>query len=283
MRVCFVSVPYDMGKYSVGHGQGPGSLMGSGLGRLLSESGHTVDSKTIICTDADQLTDTQSVFKLNALLSKAISEVAQSGAFPIVLAGNCVTSAGTLSGLHGDDMSMLWLDAHADFNTPETTESGYLDGMALSIACGKCWKSLSATDSRYLAIKEDHVMLVGTRDLDTEEARVLAASKIRIVTTEQLRKNNFQIPEEVAPPAGDLHVHLDADVLDAGVGHANRFASPGGLQEKEIKSLLSWAVSSYNVVALAITAFSPSHDIDGTVREALKGIVLSTVNALGVR
>jgi len=283
MRVCFVSVPYDMGKYNVGHGQGPGSLMGSGLARLLSESGHTVDSKTIICADAEQLTDTQLSFKLNALLSKAIFEITQSGALPIVLAGNCVTSAGTLSGLHEDDISMLWLDAHADFNTPETTQSGYLDGMALSIACGRCWKSLSATDSRYLAIQEDHVTLVGTRDLDPEEAKVLAKSRIRVAATEQLKKNSFQIPTDAAPPSGDLYVHLDADVLDAGVGHANRFASPGGLQKAEIKSLLSWAVSSYNVVALAITAFSPGHDMDGTIRDALKDIVLSTVNAMGIR
>ena len=257
--------------------------MGSGLGRLLSESGHTVDSKSIICSDADQLTEIQLTFKLNALLSKAVSEIAQSGALPIVLAGNCVTSVGTLSGLHSDTMSMMWLDAHADFNTPETTQSGYLDGMALSIASGRCWKMLSRTDPRFLAINEDHVTLVGTRDLDQEEARLLKASKIRVVTTEQLRKNNCQLPEEAAPPAGDLYIHLDADVLDAGVGHANRFASPGGLQEKEIKGVLSWAVSSYNVVALAITAFGPSHDIDGTVREALKGIVLSAVNAMGVR
>ena len=283
MRVCFVSVPYDMGKHNVGHGLGPGSLMGSGLGRLLSESGHNVDSKTIICSDAEHLTDTQSTFKLNALLSKTVSEVVQSGALPVVLAGNCATSAGTLSGLHNDTMSMLWLDAHADFNTPETTKSGYLDGMALAIACGRCWKSLSAADSRYLAIKEDHVTLVGTRDLDPEEARVLAESKIKVVTTEELRKNGFQIPKESAPPAGDLYIHLDADVLDTSVGHANRFGSPGGFQEKEIKSTLSWAVSSYNVVALAITAFGPGHDVGGTIREALKGIVLHAVNAIGAR
>jgi arginase len=257
--------------------------MGSGLGRLLSESGHTVDSKTIICSDAEQLTDIQLTFRLNALLSKTVSEIAQSGALPVVLAGNCVTSVGTLSGLHSDTTGMMWLDAHADFNTPETTQSGYLDGMALSIASGRCWRSLSRADPRFLAIKEDHVTLVGTRDLDPEEARLLAASKIRVVTTQELRKNNCQIPEEAAPPAGDLYIHLDADVLDAGVGHANRFASPGGLQEKEIRSLLSWAVSSYNVVALAIAAFGPSHDIDGHVREALKGIVLSTVNAMAVR
>ena len=283
MRVCFVSVPYDLGKYNLGHGQGPGSLMGSGLGRLLSESGHTVDSKTIICGDADQLTEIQLTFKLNALLSKVVSEIAQSGALPIVLAGNCVTSVGTFSGLHSDTTSVMWLDAHADFNTPETTQSGYLDGMALSIACGRCWKMLSRTDPRFLAVSEDRITLVGTRDLDQEEGRLLKASRIRIVTPEQLKKNGFQVPDDAAPVPGDLFIHLDADVLDAGVGHANRFASPGGLQEKEIKGLLSWAVSSYTLVALAVTAFGPSHDTDGHVRDALKGIVVSTVNAMAAR
>jgi arginase len=255
--------------------------MGSGLGRLLSESGHTVDSKTIICSDAEQLTDIQSTFKLNALLSKAVSDIMQSGALPVVLAGNCASASGIVSGLHSDDIGILWLDAHADFNTPETTQSGYLDGMALSIACGRCWKSLARADPRYLAAREEHVTLVGARDFDSEEARLLKASRIKVVSADQLRKNNCQVPEEAAPPPGDLYIHLDADVLDAGVGNANRFASPGGLQEKELRSLLSWAVSTYNVVALAITAFGPGHDMEGTVREALKGIVLSTVNAMG--
>jgi arginase len=272
-----------MGKFSVGHGLGTRSLMGHGLDRLLGESGHNVDSRSIICVEAEHLTDIQTTFKLNALLSKAISEAVNSGAFPIVLAGNCITSAGTLSGLHDENMSMLWLDAHADFNTPESTQSGYLDGMALSIACGRCWKGLSANDPNYLAIKEDHVTLVGTRDLDPEEEELLSTSRVRIVSTETLRKSDCQIQKENAPPAGDLYVHLDADVLDTSVGHANRFAAAGGLLEREVTNLLSWAVSSYNVVALAITAFDPERDEGGTVQETLTKILLRTVNAISAK
>jgi arginase len=277
MRVCFISVPYDLGRYDVGHGQGPRSLMSSGLDKLLSEAGYAVDTKTIICGDAEQLTDIQTTFRLNAQLSEAIAEVVNAGTFPIVLAGNCITSSGTVSGLDSEDLHMLWLDAHADFNTPETTESGYLDGMALSIACGRCWKRLSATNPRFRPIKEENVTLVGTRDLDAEEAMALSASKVRVFAPEKLRKNSLQIPDQIGPRDTDLCIHLDADVLDAGVGRASRFASKGGLLETDVNHLLSWAISSYRVVALAITAYGPDYDAGGSIKAILARLIISSV------
>lgn len=277
MRVCFVSVPYDLGRYDVGHGQGPRSLMSSGLDRLLSESGYAVDAKTIICDDAGQLSDIQTTFKLNTQLSKAISEVVNAGTFPIVLAGNCITSSGTMSGLGSEDLHALWLDAHADFNTPETTETGYLDGMALSTACGRCWKRLSATDPRFRPIKEENVTLVGTRDLDAEEARVLSESKVRVFAPEKLRKNSLQIPDQIGPRDTEVFIHLDADVLDADAGRANRFASKGGLLENEVSHLLSWAISSYSVMGLAIAAYAPEHDAGGGIKAILARLILSSV------
>jgi arginase len=283
MRICFVSVPYDTGKYNVDHGLGPRSLMSAGLDRLLSESGFAVDSKTIICDSAEDLTDVQVTFKLNALLSEAVSRIVEAGTFPVILAGNCISSVGVVSGLHNADLRVLWLDAHADFNTPETTLSGYLDGMALSTACGRCWKLLSASDPRFLALSEEHVTLAGSRDLDPEERRLLGESKIRTVSAERLRKNDLQLPDEIGPAGSDLYIHLDADVLDKDVGHANRFASKGGLQVSEIESLLSWAISSYHVEALGVTAYGPDHDGTGAVRTALSRIIISAINAIAAR
>jgi len=254
--------------------------MSSGLDKLLSESGYAVDTKTIICDDADQLTDTQTTFKLNAQLSKAISEIVNAGTFPIVLAGNCITSSGTASGLDSEDLHMLWLDAHADFNTPETTESGYLDGMALSIACGRCWTRLSATNPRFRRVKEENVTLVGTRDLDGEEARTLSESKVTVFTPERLRKNSLQIPDQIGPRDTELFIHLDADVLDADAGRANRFASKGGLLENEVNHLLSWAISSYQVVGLAIAAFDPGHDAAGSIKAILTRLIISSVGSV---
>ncbi len=281
MRVCFVSVPFDLGRYNFGHGLGPRKLMSSGLDRMLSEAGHTVDSKTVVCNDAERLTDTQTTFALNALLSEAVTGLGESGTLPIVLAGNCITTAGALSGLHNPGIGMLWLDAHADFNTPDTSISGYLDGMALSVACGRCWKSLSAKDPRWLPIREENVTLVGARNLDKEEAALLDDSRIKIVSKEQLKKENCQLPRGAAPAAEDIFIHLDADVLDSGIGPANQFASAGGLTENDVTVLLGSVVSAYHVAGAAVTSFNPGVDETGSVRQALVRIILSLVNAVG--
>ncbi|HET6450666.1 MAG TPA: arginase family protein [Spirochaetia bacterium] len=283
MRVCFISVPFDLGRYNSGHGLGPRKLMSSGLDRLLSEAGHTVDSKTVVCNDADSLTDIQTTFALNGLLSETVASVAESGTFPIVLAGNCITTAGAISGLHRESLGMLWLDAHADFNTPDSSTSGYLDGMALSVACGNCWKSLAARDPRYRPVAENNVALVGARDVDRGEAELLAGSRVRRVSRDQLRKEGFRLPREAAPEAEELFIHLDADVLDLDIGRANSFAVAGGLSENDVVSLLGWAVSSYRVVGAAVTAYSPVHDETGAIRQSLVRIVLSLVNAVGIR
>ena len=283
MRVCFVSVPFDLGRYNFGQGLGPRKLMSSGLDRLVSEAGHTPDSKTVVCNEAETLTDIQTTFRLNALLSETIADLAEAETFPIVLAGNCITSAGTISGLHDESTGVLWLDAHADFNTPETTTSGYLDGMALSVACGRCWRNLAATDPRYLPVREERVTLVGARDLDTAEAELLSSSPIKSVSKDQLKAGGFQLPRNATPETRSLFIHLDADVLDPSIGPANAFATAGGLTEKEITSLLGWAVASYRVIGAAVTAFSPAHDETGAVRQTLVQIILSLVNAVGAK
>ncbi|HEY9594351.1 MAG TPA: arginase family protein [Spirochaetia bacterium] len=279
MRVCFISVPYDLGRYNVGQGLGPRVLLSTGLDRMLSEAGHLVNNRTLVLEGADDLTDTQVTFQLNRLLSEAVSETRADGCLPVVLAANCITSTGTLSGLGNPDTNVIWLDAHADFNTPETTESGYLDGMALATACGRCWKALTARDPRFVPVKEENVTLVGTRDIDPEESKVLAASRVRILNPEDLRKHNHQFPSEWGLIRGEAYIHFDADILDNSIGRANVFAAPGGLLEDEVDKLLSWAASSYEVAALAVTAYNPRYDDKGSVRETLKRIIRSVVNA----
>ena len=279
MRVCFISVPYDLGRYNVGQGLGPRVLLSTGLDRMLSEAGHLVNNRTLVLEGTEDLTDTQVTFQLNRLLSEAVSEARTDGCLPVVLAANCITSSGTLSGIGNPDTSVIWLDAHADFNTPETTVSGYLDGMALAIACGRCWKSLVSGDPRFLSVKEENVTLVGTRDVDPGESKILASSRVRILNPDDLRKHNHQFPSEWGLIRGDAYLHLDADILDSSIGRANVFSSPGGLVEEEVEKLLTWAAVSYDVAALAVTAYNPRYDEKGTVRETLKRIIRSVVNA----
>ena len=280
MQIAIIAVPYDLGRHHLGHGKGPERLISSGLERSLKERGHTVEQVTIGYDPTPRLTETQSAFRLNAMLSSAVAEAIARGRFPLILAGNCMTALGTLSGIGKRDTGILWLDAHADFNTPETTESGYLDGMALSVACGRCWKNLAAQDPRYCPIPADQVVLVGTRDIDAAEAQLLDQSHVKMIGTAQLRQARYQVPKPSQPAVSDIYLHLDADVLDAEIGPANGFASAEGLYPDEVVQLFSWTAENYSISALATTAFSPDHDTTGTVCKALKYIIIGCVSAI---
>lgn len=276
----FILVPYDLGKHDAGMGRGPDCIARTDVADRLREKGHIISEQTIRPLSDEDLTDTQLTFRLNAFLSKVVSQSIMDGSFPIVLAGNCITAGGTLSGLQSQQTGVLWLDAHGDFNTPETTQSGYLDGMALSVVCGNCWGKLASTDPLYKPVPEKNIFLVGTRDLDPAESTALEKSQVKITTSEQLRKSDCKIPELGDSSSRDLYIHLDADVIDASVGHSNRFASTGGLFPNEIENLFSWVAGDYRIRALAITAYNPDFDRNKTIGRALTDILLATVEAM---
>jgi len=82
-------------------------------------------------------------FALHGLLSEAVQEAVAQDHFPLILAGNCSSTVGTVSGLDKEGLGVVWLDAHGDYNTPETTTTGFLDGMALSVLTGMCWERMA--------------------------------------------------------------------------------------------------------------------------------------------
>src|SRR2546423_13798265 len=107
------------------------------------------------------------------MLSTAVRETREASRFPIVLAGNCNTAVGTLAGLGAESTGVAWFDAHGDFNTPETTTSGFLDGTAVAIITGRCWTQLACTVPEFAPIADERVCLIGTREVDALERDLL--------------------------------------------------------------------------------------------------------------
>jgi arginase len=280
MVIDLILLPYDLGKHGTGMGQGPGCIVKTGVADRLRQMGHDVHQQTVTVPLDGSLTDTQLTFQLNGILSRIVAQSAKDGFFPVVLAGNCITAVGTLSGLGSRWTNVLWLDAHGDFNTPETTQSGYLDGMALSVVCGKCWRKLAANDPQYQPIPENNIFLIGTRDLDPAELEILCRSQISITTSEKLRNTDCRIPDLENIPARDLYIHFDADVIDASVGTASHFASTGGLFPDEVRSLFAWACRTHRVKALAITAYNPDFDKDGNIERVLTETLIATIETI---
>jgi arginase len=190
------------------------------------------------------------------------------GAFPVLLASDCSICLTTLAAVarHEPDARFLWLDAHGDFNTPETTPSGFLGGMCLAAACGR-WEADEymfpaptsgrrsdeelALRARYpVPIDPARVVMAGVRDLDSGERAELDFAGIGTLpageVAERLRGER-------------VYVHLDLDVLDPDV-LPSQFPAPGGLSASGLQELLGELAAGATIVGLEVTAFEEPDD-----------------------
>jgi arginase len=223
----------------------------------------------------------QTGFELMRMLAGAVREARDANRLPVVLAGNCNTAIGTLAGLGTDSTGVVWFDAHADFNTPETTTSGFLDGTAVAILTGRCWTQLAATVPGFQPVADERVCLVGTRDIDSLEGGLLEESSVQVVSPRQLRSTLRQTLSSINEHVEGAYVHLDLDVLDSGVAAANKFAVSGGLTLDDMDYALSQIAQTLRITGLALTAYDPAADLDGAAAAAAIRLVCAAATLAG--
>jgi arginase len=262
MRIGLVVVPYHLGHEGIGMGAGPERLVGAGLAQTLEEHGHEVDVVRIRRHE-EETNEVGASFAVLGKVSTSVAEIVNGGAFPLVLAGNCMTSIAVVAGL-ARDVGVVWLDAHADFNTPETTLSGFQDGMGLAILTGTGWDALRQTIPGYHPVEEGNVVLVGIRDVDEAEQERLDASEIQVVQPGRLAQSSV-VFDRLRGRVASAHLHLDLDVLDPSEGRANQYAVPGGLQASEVEGVVRALGERVSICAAALTAYDPAQDPDGRI------------------
>jgi arginase len=176
-----------------------------------------------------------------------VDDALVAGRFPVLVAGDCAIAATTLPTVvrHAPDVHVLWLDAHGDYNTPETTQSGYLGGMGLAAACGR-WDAGLVEGT----VDPTRVVMCGVRDLDGREKALLETSGVHNVRPSQLG-------DEL--DGKDVYVHLDLDVLDPSVLPA-QFPAEGGLSEAGLRTLLGEIAGVARLVGVEITDFEAPED-----------------------
>lgn len=278
MEIRLIAVPYDSGIRGWRMGAGPEHLLATGMEDHLRAAGHAVSAERIELP-AGAVPEIRATFDLAARLGERVSAARAAGALPIVLAGNCASAVGTLAGLAGDAPAIVWLDAHGDFNTPETTRSGMLDGMALAIATGRCWASMAAEVPGFRRVPARRVYMVGTRDTDAAEDELLTASSIRVIAPRYVAHLVSAEMELLREQTDTVYLHLDLDVLDPSEGTANAFSAPNGLSVDEVLDLVRTVRSGARIGALAITAYDPSFDGDGRIRAAALRIAAAAAEA----
>ncbi len=188
MDVELLLVPYDTARRGWRCGAGPEHLVGAGLIDHLHASGHRVVGTQLIEDDpAQSPAEIRTAFELMRRLATAVRKARAAGHFPLILSGNCnVAAVGALSGLTPAARSVFWFDAHGESNTPDTTGSGFLDGMGLSINLGWCWRALAASVPGFQPVPVEATFLLGARDLDPLEAASLFDSQVNLIPASRL-------------------------------------------------------------------------------------------------
>jgi arginase len=191
-------------------------------------------------------------FEVIRSVRSAVSEAVGDGRFPLVLAVNCFTSLGTVAGV-GRDVGVIWFDAHGDFHTPQSTPTGFLDGMGLAMLTGEAWDEMRAT---LRSVPPENALLVAARDFEPSEADRLEASALRRADADTLEA----ALDELATRVDAVYVHIDLDVLDPSEARANVLAVEGGLDTEQLERALTAVSTRLEIVAAALTAYDPSQD-----------------------
>jgi len=255
MAARFFSVPYDSGYERM--------RMGNGPARIAAELDVTSDE---IVSAREFRTEATTAFELYRKLADAVHEAASMSDFPVVLSGNCGAAVGAAAGVGCDDLAVVWFDAHGDYNTPDTTDSGFLDGMAISILGGRAWKKLAFGIPRFSPIGPTRVMHVGARAYSPDEREALLYDGVWLVEPLSLRETTINpMLDAMKSQATRVLVHVDLDVLDPRFGRANGYAVDGGLSPDDILRVIDLAAQRFRVAALVLASYDPSCDPSGSV------------------
>ena len=277
MRIRILQVPYDSGQHALRMGRGPAYLTENGLVDRLRGRGHDVDVE-VIETAEPFPSEIKVTFDLERRLAERVRATIVSGALPVVLSGNCNAAVGTMVGIDSVHTGLIWFDAHGEFNTPETTVGGFLDGMGLAMATGRCWRQMASRIPGFRPIPDDHVVLIGGRDFDPLEIRELQRTAITLVSPSLTRE--WGVSAAMTPTLASLHervtdvyVHIDLDVLDREEATATMWATTGGLTVGEVDEMLHLVRERFAVRGVGIGSYDPEADLNQrALRAALRFI-----------
>lgn len=184
--VQLIIVPYDSGLREARMARGPQALMRAGLGERLSAAG-IVYSIAEVASEQAFLAEIAAAFDLQRGVRRAVETALATGARPITISGNCNTGVvGSLAAHGGDEVGLVWFDAHSDAETPDSTTSGFLDGMGLAMALGCCWTSALGSVGDW-ALDGSRTALIGAREISSAAATLLRTKGVAVVSPADAR------------------------------------------------------------------------------------------------
>jgi arginase len=290
-RIALLGAPIDMGASQRGTLMGPAALRTAGLPTLLETLGFEVaDHGDLSVNGATDLTDVppknanhyREIQRWTRALSRRGYELARSGALPIFLGGDHTLSMGSVNGMArywretGRELFVLWLDAHADYNTPATTLSANMHGMSAAFLCGEDGLDGLLGEEPRASIDPDQLELFGTRSIDKLEKDLMRNRRISMADMRAIDEFGVgvlirRVVDKVRARAGVLHVSFDVDFLDPDVAPGVGTTVPGGATYREAHLIMEMLHDSGLVGSVDIVELNPFLDERGrTARTAVE-------------
>ena len=290
-RVALLGVPIEIGASQRGTLMGPDALRTAGIGRVLEQLGFDVEDHGNLAISAATATD--GLPPANAkyyddikvwirALSERAFQLARSGAIPIFMGGDHSLSMGSVNGVVrywqelGRPVFVLWLDAHADYNTPATTVTGNMHGMSAAFLCGEPGLDRLLGDHPRASISPDQLDLFGIRSIDPLEKDLVRDRRVAIADMRAIDEFGVgvlirRVIERVKARNGVLHVSFDVDFLDPQVAPGVGTTVPGGATYREAHLIMELLHDSGLVRSVDIVELNPFLDERGrTARVAVE-------------
>ncbi len=291
LRVALVKQPFS----PTGTSAGPNTMANGGIQPLLASLGAVVRVEEVALT-ADEATEYGGWKRLGMALghfAEIVSKNERDGYFTVGLLATCPSMPGLVAGLQHSGptreplrIGMLWLDAHPDFNTPETTRSGSLGGMPVAVATGRALQRMRLDARLDPPLSDRHIVMGGVRLTDPLEQHLLDQSFIEQLSVDDLRNQTpavFAQLDRLSRLTDKLYVHIDLDVLDPRevMGHGNKV--PNGPSSEQLAALFETIFSRYPKASAIGFATIPAKDEGGLSLAAVNRMIAGAIRGVKAR
>lgn len=299
MKVRLIGVPLDLGSDYQGANLGPAAIRIAGLQEKIEELGHEVlddgdlhvPSRKSLSVGVPNAKFFDTIARVATDLCEHVVVALSENAFPIVIGGDHAMAIGTIAGVskffrqRGQKIGLIWIDAHADINTPETSPSGNIHGMPLATVLGMGLAELVNIGVAGAKLLPEHVHLIGIRSVDKGEKTLLKKMGVNFYTMTDIDKHGIQ--EIISKAAAHLvksvdaiHISLDLDGLDPDIAPGVATPVKGGLDYREAHLIMETIAETGKLASMEVAEHNPILDIRNRTAETAVELVQS---ALGKR
>ncbi len=243
-------------------------------------SRHGFDVDVILLDKADQATEAEfggdfrtipagdqmgRILVQNMHMASAINSAREKGDLPIACLGTCSGSLGVIAGLGrtGETFGLVWFDAHGDADTPETSSTGFIEGMVTSVIAGKCWTAYSRSLPGFRPIPEAHIISVSVHEFYSNPGPGDDLTVGTAVSKPTIDRLGYETAMSAAldilsAKCAKVYVHVDTDVLDPTVLRSNLHSAPGGLTDDQVNLGLRMVADRFEILAVSFSSWDPA-------------------------